>query len=121
MISAKQFLTILERKDLLPAKLLVSMRRQIDASDKQISAELVAKKLIDTGYLTPALARRLLLSAESTAAEVPVEETPPKSSEQTEPERTDSELGFAPTEECIRGEWPVVMDPRKNRADGSRP
>lgn len=70
MISAEQFLAILEQKDLLPADVLTRLRAQIAQSDKPIAAEMVAKRLIERGYLTPAIAKRLL-------GEKPVEGTKP--------------------------------------------
>jgi len=67
MISTEQFLAILEEKDLLPAGTLAALWKQVAQSKKPIPAATVAKKLIDEGFLTPALAKRLLSAGEEEA------------------------------------------------------
>ena len=84
MISAEQFLDLLEEKDLLPAKVLLTLRQQIDQAGKPVAATTVARELIKAGHLTPALAERLLTSQQQAKEE--------------EPEPVD-ELGLAPLEE----------------------
>jgi len=56
MISAEQFLDTLQEKDLIPVPLIESLRKQVAAAGKPVSAQSVAKLLIDKGHLTPALA-----------------------------------------------------------------
>jgi len=105
-----QFLAVLEEKDLLPGGLLESLRKQTADARKVISAETVAKGLIEKGHLTPALAKRLMAAAEEKiAAPVPApsgaprEKTPPSKREQEDPGlaplQEEEELGLAPLEE----------------------
>jgi len=93
-----EFLIVLEEKDLLPSGLLESLRKQTAESRKGISAEAVAKGLIEKGYLTPVLAKRLLRVAK--------ERTPPPDAapaaappEKAPPAMETEELGLAPLEE----------------------
>ena len=70
MISAERFLDLLEEKDLVSAKLIASLRRQIAEADtpeakSRITAALVAKRLVDGGHLSRRLAQRLLEQAET--------------------------------------------------------
>ncbi|NLY03180.1 MAG: PQQ-binding-like beta-propeller repeat protein [Rhodopirellula sp.] len=65
MISAEQFLDLLDEKDLLPPKLLESLRRQLaeaktPETKARLTAALVAKRLVDSGHLSRRLAQRLL-------------------------------------------------------------
>jgi hypothetical protein len=57
MISVEQFLAVLKEKDLVPNELLHNLYNQ---QAHHISAAEVAQVLIDKGYLTPALANRLM-------------------------------------------------------------
>ena len=66
MIKAEDFLKLLEEKDLLPAEMVDKLRKQVAQSQKPILATAIAKRLIEKGYLTRPLAKRLLTtSAES--------------------------------------------------------
>lgn len=70
MISAERFLDLLEEKDLVSAKLIESLRRQIAEADtpeakSRITAALVAKRLVDGGHLSRRLAQRLLDQADT--------------------------------------------------------
>jgi len=60
MISAEQFLDILEQKDLLPGEFIRILRQRVAESIKPVTAVGVARQLIKMGHLTPALAERLL-------------------------------------------------------------
>jgi hypothetical protein len=60
MISAQQFLSVLEEKDLVPKELLLGLHKRIAQSSQPVTAAEIAQTLIDEGYLTPALANRLL-------------------------------------------------------------
>jgi outer membrane protein assembly factor BamB len=62
MISADRFLELLEEKDLLPSGVLAKLRQQVARAPRAPKASGVAKALIDKGYLTPVLAKRLLES-----------------------------------------------------------
>jgi hypothetical protein len=71
MISAEQFLAVLEHKDLLPKDLMVNLSSFVSKSQHRISAAEVAQMLIDKGYLTPVLAERLLGSPGSQPVQTP--------------------------------------------------
>ena len=60
MISAENFLKLLEEKDLLPSEMVEKLRRQVAKSPKPVPATAIAKRLIEKGYLTRPLAKRLL-------------------------------------------------------------
>jgi outer membrane protein assembly factor BamB/TolA-binding protein len=60
MISADRFLNLLEEKDLLPSGVVAKLRQQVAQANRPPKASSVAKALIDKGYLTPVLAKRLL-------------------------------------------------------------
>lgn len=64
MISADRFLSLLEEKDLLPSGVLAKLRQQVALAKTPPKASSVAKALIDKGYLTPVLAKRLLETEE---------------------------------------------------------
>jgi len=98
MISAEQFLKILVEKDLLSSRAVEKLLKQVEEASKPVSARRVAKRLVEKGYLTPALAKRLLLTAdeETEAPEKPRPEKP-RAVRRAEPE--EEELGLAPTEE----------------------
>lgn len=65
MISARQFIALLEEKDLLPAAVIESLRKQVDESPIPITAALVAKRVVDAGLLSRLLVQRLLDKAEN--------------------------------------------------------
>jgi hypothetical protein len=65
MISANHFIDMLVERDLLPDPLVESLRKQLEESPMPISAALVAKRLVDTGFLSRLLAQRLLDKAEN--------------------------------------------------------
>jgi outer membrane protein assembly factor BamB len=90
MISTERFLAILEERDLLPAGALAALWKQVAQSKKPIPAATVAKKLIDDGFLTPALAKRLLSAGE--------EEGPKPTAAQPQSADED-ELGLAPLDD----------------------
>ncbi len=69
MISAEEFIAILEQKDLLDPDLVDDLRRRVEQSMAPVSAALLAKRLVDKGHLSRKLAQRLLDRAESEEAE----------------------------------------------------
>ena len=69
----ERFLGVLQERDLLPADLLEGLRRQVTQSQQPVPAEAVAKRLIEAGHLTPALAERLLAAG---SEEVPLPAAP---------------------------------------------
>ena len=104
MISAEDFVALLEQKDLLSEELLGDLRRKVGESsmptneppwNKPISAARLAKWLVDNGHLSRLLAQRLLAKANqmSEAKSAPPQE-PPKAEKRSEPKSED--LGFAP-------------------------
>ncbi|RMF87571.1 MAG: hypothetical protein D6741_20400, partial [Planctomycetota bacterium] len=74
MISASDFLTLLEEKDLVPPEVIAELRKKVDEAaggPKPLTAPMVARFLVDKGYLSRLLAQRLLdkASQESTEEE----------------------------------------------------
>ncbi len=57
MMSVERFLAVLKEKDLVPSDLLLTLYNQ---PRHHVTAAVVAQILIDRGYLTPALANRLM-------------------------------------------------------------
>ncbi len=102
MITALQFIDILEEKDLLPPDLVRLLRDRIQSSPDPVTAVDVAKRLIKMERLTPALAERILTTPyrQPQAEEdddlglVPLEDEKPKD-EKPEPD----ELGLAPMDD----------------------
>lgn len=100
MISADRFLELLEEKDLLPSGVVAKLRQQVARAPRPPKASGVAKALIDKGYLTPVLAKRLLASESDEdvveVAEEVEEATPTRSAEfvasQASPTLLDDEL-----------------------------
>lgn len=60
MISAIEYLTVLEEKDLLPQDIIFTLYKQVAHSQNTLTAAELSQMLIDQGYLTPALANRLM-------------------------------------------------------------
>ncbi len=97
MISAEEFIDILEQKDLLDPDLVQDLRRRIEQSMAPVSAALLAKRLVDKGHLSRKLAQRLLDRAE---ADVDEPAPPPAPLEEPALEEPDvANLGLAPLEE----------------------
>ncbi len=76
MISAEQFLVILQEKDLLPADLIERVRGQLKQAESPPTVEVLAEQLIAEGFLTPVLVKRLL-EQPSAAATSPAAGTVP--------------------------------------------
>ncbi len=93
MISAEQFIDLLVEKDLLPSKVIGSLRKRVAESKKPIPAASVAKLLIKKGHLTPALAKRLLAAGKEPA------DTPTPEPRKTVPKSQEDDLGLAPLDE----------------------
>ena len=64
-MTAEEFLDQLAKKDLVSAKVIDALRRQVAAAEKPISDERIVKLLETKGYLTAAQAARLLQESES--------------------------------------------------------
>lgn len=92
--SAEEFLAVLERRDLLPAGLLEGLRRQVAQAKKPVTAAAVAKRLIEAGHLTPALAKRLLSAGSAEVAKGPAAPPSPQA-----PASQEEDLTLAPLEE----------------------
>jgi len=125
MISAKIFLKILAKKDLLPSEAIRKLQRQIEESPTPIPAEAVAKRLVKKGYLTAALAKRLLKMAAAAEHKVDEQAAIQTIIEQS-PRPSESTLGFAPTaeekekkaeaEEAVAETWEFEIDKPKRLA-----
>ena len=97
MISAEEFIDILEQKDLLDPDLVQDLRRRIEQSMAPVSAALLAKRLVDKGHLSRKLAQRLLDWAEADFDEPVPPPAPSNEPAALEPEVAN--LGLAPLEE----------------------
>jgi hypothetical protein len=118
MISAEQFLAVLEEKDLLPKELLASIRSMLAHSQGQITAVEIAQMLIAEGYFTPALAEHFL--GEVQQQQTGPGETAPKK------EAEDTELGFAQLKEephprLLRGKLRAYKLGEKEKEHGGKP
>ena len=91
MVSAEQFIELLEEKDLLPSELLQDLRERVAHSMTPVTAALIAKRLVDKGHLSRMLAQRLLDQAE--------EGLPPAGRRAAQPATDEDDLGLAPLEE----------------------
>ncbi|MCC6123598.1 MAG: PQQ-binding-like beta-propeller repeat protein [Pirellulales bacterium] len=122
MLSAERFLSILEEKDLLPPGVLAKLRLQVAQAKNPPKASNVAKALIDKGYLTPVLAKRLLGVEEDGEMATPPKERPAKTPAFSpspavmqaipiiEPAEDEEELGLVPSEK------PAEPPPKKKSA-----
>jgi outer membrane protein assembly factor BamB len=112
--TAADFLSDLAERELVPERILSSLRRQVAAATRPVSAATVAKLLVEKGHLTTVQAERLLGTplkpavggppvAASTASLSPAEPNrlPPPSLTETKPMEL-NELGLAPLEEAPR-------------------
>src|SRR5687768_14007372 len=72
--TAEQFLNDLAQRDLVPAGVIASLRRQIAKADPPVTAEFLAKVLTDKGQLTSGQAQKIL--AEGAAAQKPAKVKP---------------------------------------------
>ena len=110
MISAEEFVALLEKRDLLSPELVVHLRRQVARPSSPISAALIAKWLVDRGHLSRLLAQRLLTRAEDS-----VEESAPPDAMQFDWEKAaeseEDELGLAPLDDEMTG----APAPRKRK------
>ncbi len=87
--TAAEFLSELAQRDLAPANVVASLRRQVGEATKPVSALAIARLLVEKGHLTAVQAERLL-GAPLTAAKHPS----PAALAETKP--MDAELGLAP-------------------------
>ena len=105
MISAEEFVGMLEEKDLLPPDLVAGLRQKISQAkipsaappwNKPITAARLAKWLVDNGHLSRLLAQRMLVKAEA-SGKMPLKSPgkPPATPAKSKPE---VDLGFAPSE-----------------------
>jgi hypothetical protein len=90
MMSVEQFLAVLKEKDLVPNELLHIIYNQ---PAHHVSAAEVAQVLIDKGYLTPALANRLM--------GVDIEQLLHDAGGLEQEEKPELDIGFAPVKEEI--------------------
>jgi hypothetical protein len=88
MMSVEQFLAVLKEKDLVPGDLLYSIYNQ---AAHHVTAAEVAQVLIDKGYLTPALANRLM--------GVDIEQSAHSAAGYEQEAGQEQDIGFAPVKE----------------------
>ncbi|MGD0653813.1 MAG: hypothetical protein ABSA16_05675 [Thermoguttaceae bacterium] len=88
MMSVEQFLAVLKEKDLVPGDLLHSLYNQ---AAHHVTAAEIAQVLIDKGYLTPALANRLM--------GVEIEQPTQDAGGYERDPRSEQDIGFAPVKE----------------------
>jgi hypothetical protein len=67
--TADEFLNDLAERDLVPAEIVASLRRQVASSAKPVAAATLAKLLTDKGQLTAAQAQRILGGAAAPAGQ----------------------------------------------------
>lgn len=77
MISAEQFIAILEQKCLLPAGHVARLRAQIVDSGRRLSAEEIARQLMEQGYLASPGAKHLVAELLSDVLPPTPEKPPP--------------------------------------------
>ena len=122
MISAEQFLTILQKKDLLPVDLIERLRQQIGQFEKPPTVDDLAAELIQQGYLTPTLANRLIQQGEPASG---VHNRPAAAPEQGKAD--EGELELAPLDDktkprpAPRPPQPGRRKSRPSRARSRRP
>ena len=93
-MNAQQLLNELERRSLLPEKVLRKAVAKVDAAGKEVTAKSLAKSLVNAGHLTSHQANELLTAlAERTEAEKKEQAQKDQAKQQQAP--ADSELGLA--------------------------
>ncbi len=97
MSSTDQFLTLLEEREILSARTVANLRAQVAQSPKPIAAELIAKRLVKHGHLTPAQAKRLLSAVEEAAP--PTKPAAAKPAAARPQPKAEEDLGFAPIDD----------------------
>ncbi len=107
MISVEQFLAVLKDKDLVPSDLLHGIYKQYR---HHVTAAEIAQVLIDRGYLTPALANRLM--------GVEIEQLPQGGSGIGQQASQEQDIGFAPEKEEIEPR-PVLGKHKPYKPDDS--
>ncbi|HEY4759075.1 MAG TPA: hypothetical protein VIH42_00700 [Thermoguttaceae bacterium] len=117
MISADQFLSLLDEKDVLPKDLIADLRSKLGLPHGQISADELAQFLIQTGYFTAALAAHFLDEGQKRFA---TETTVPSGAKE------DKEIGFAPIKEepqprVLRGKLRAHSLSEKTKQQGRKP
>src|SRR5262245_59230542 len=103
--SAADFLNELTERELVPINILASLKRQVTAATKPVSAATIARLLVEKGHLTAVQAERLLgtplrSAAPAAASPAPVghNSQPVQSLPETKLLEPD-ELGLAPLDE----------------------
>jgi outer membrane protein assembly factor BamB len=115
MISAERFLSLLEEKDLLDPGVMAKLRLQVAQAKNPPKASNVAQALIDKGYLTPALAKRLLGAEEDGEMATPPKGRPTKSPAFSPAPVEEEELGLIPSEPPVAA-VPTKKKPSKTAA-----
>ena len=92
MVSAEQFVAVLEQKDLLPNKIIAGLRKEVEDSQGRLDAGTIAERLVRQNLLTRAIVERILASAAEGVTTPERRPNPPESREE--------ELGFAPLDDA---------------------
>ena len=106
-MSVEQFLAVLKEKDLVPGDLLHVLYNQ---AAHHVTAAEVAQVLIDKGYLTPALANRLM--------GIEIEQPSQDAGGYEQESRSEQDIGFAPVKEETEPR-PVIGRHRSYKAGDS--
>ena len=72
-MTALEFVTLLEERNLVPEGLLQQIRRQIQQAPRPIPVEVIIKALVDRGILSELLAQQLLGEWQQKAGTVPAD------------------------------------------------
>ncbi|MCO6455654.1 MAG: hypothetical protein J5I93_10205, partial [Pirellulaceae bacterium] len=109
-MSAEKFLDRLEEQGLLDHKIIGELRSQVAKKPKKVTAEAIAKLLVDSGHLTRFQASKLVSDVSNGDGGEPAT---------AEAATTiDDELGFAPDEEEMRE---PVPGEKKRPGGGAKP
>jgi hypothetical protein len=115
-VTAAAFLATLAQRDLVPADLLLAIRKQMSDSKSYVTARHVAKLLVDKGLLTPILVSRLLETAARAASQAGATSAEPRAGLGSD------ELAFAPLDDEPRKMAPPQPKPLPTVASrGSAP
>ena len=105
-MSATKLLQLLEKSGMLDKPLLAELRKQIADTRTKVTAESIAKALVDKGHLTRFQATRLVGEATAEKEDSPPP-PPPKPPAETPRPSEDDELGLAPDDAAELGITPT--------------
>jgi len=108
-MSASKFLQVLEQSGMLDKSILLDLRKQVADSKYKVSAESIAKILVDKGHLTKFQATRFVGQATDDVEEPPPKKSPPKKAPEPPPGPAveEDDLGLAPEDAAELGIAPT--------------